>query len=151
MATSPQLAQAYLALIGLVGQTSLDEAEAQVALLAASFENRSPYDMAAHSLLAKRASFPDDVLGALRSGTPIRHAKFEALRRMAQALVATRGRPSEADLAAFLAAGYREQQLLEVVLAVGTKTISNYVNLVAATPLDRNMEAFAWRDAGETP
>lgn len=50
---------------------------------------------------------------------------------------ASRGWPSEADLAAFTAAGYRHQQVLEVLLGVGLKTLSNYTNHICETPLDR--------------
>ena len=55
------------------------------------------------------------------------------------ALVASHGWPTETDTKIFLAAGYGQQQILEVVLGVGLKTLSNYTNHIAETPLD---EAF---------
>jgi alkylhydroperoxidase family enzyme len=52
-------------------------------------------------------------------------------------VVTSRGRPTEADTAAFLQAGYGKQQVLEVVLGIGMKTLSNYTNHIADTPLDQ--------------
>eukprot|EP01030_Chromulinospumella_sphaerica_P032223 gene32223-32946_t len=43
---------------------------------------------------------------------------------------------SHAEIAAFVAAGFTRAQALDVVLAVGLKTMSNYVNHLAETPLD---------------
>jgi alkylhydroperoxidase family enzyme len=53
----------------------------------------------------------------------------------------------EEELQAFLDAGFDRQQVLEVVLGVGMKTLSNYTNHIAGTTLD---EAFAHR-AWEPP
>jgi alkylhydroperoxidase family enzyme len=61
--------------------------------------------------------------------------------------VTSRGWPSEADTAAFLQAGYGKQQVLEVVLGVGMKTLSNYTNHIADTPLDQAFGRAAWSKA----
>ena len=45
---------------------------------------------------------------------------------------------------AFFAAGYTSRHLLEVVLSVGFKTLSNFTNHIAETPLDQNFQSFAW-------
>ena len=43
------------------------------------------------------------------------------------------------------AAGYGQQQVLEVILGLSQKVISNYVNHVAKTPVDKVFEQFAWQ------
>jgi alkylhydroperoxidase family enzyme len=48
------------------------------------------------------------------------------------------------DLAAFLHAGYSEKNVLDIILAIAVKTISNYSNHVMHTPLDARFEAQAW-------
>jgi alkylhydroperoxidase family enzyme len=58
------------------------------------------------------------------------------------AVVDTRGLPSRADVEAFLVAGFQESDILQVVLAIAVKTISNYTNHLFRTPVD---EAFAHR------
>ena len=47
-------------------------------------------------------------------------------------------------MAAFLGAGFTKRNVLEVVLVVATKTISNYVNHIAHTPNDAFMADTAW-------
>lgn len=51
-------------------------------------------------------------------------------------MVVKRGLPDSADVNAFLAAGYSERQILEVVLAIAVKTLSNYANRLFHTPVD---------------
>ena len=53
-----------------------------------------------------------------------------------------------ADVEAFHAAGYGRAQVLEVILGVGLKTLSNYTNHLVDTPLDAAFEKNAWEPAG---
>ena len=48
---------------------------------------------------------------------------------------------NEAEVGAFLAAGHTRRNVLDVVLGVGMKTLSNYTNHLAHTPLDPAWEA----------
>jgi len=50
----------------------------------------------------------------------------------------------EDDIEAFLEAGYAKEQILEVILGVSMKTLSNYVNHIAQTPLDTAFAGKAW-------
>jgi len=147
MAEAPQVPKAYRTLMGIFEETSFSPVEQQVVLLTVSYENICTYCVAAHSVLAQMAKMPEDVLTALRSGTPIQDPKLEALRRLTAEVVTTRGEPSKATLQAFYDAGYGQAQVLEVILGVATKTLSNYVNHVAETPLDSAFQSQAW----ETP
>lgn len=147
MAEVPALLTAYRTLIGLFDQTSLNASERQVVLLTASYENRCEYCVAAHSMIAKMQKVPDAVVAAIRDGRLIADSKLQALRAFTSAVVNSRGLPSEADTAAFLAAGYTRTQILEVVLGVGIKTLSNYTNHVAETPLDQAFAPAAWSKA----
>jgi alkylhydroperoxidase family enzyme len=81
---------------------------------------------------------------AIRGGKPIADAKLEALRRLSAAVVNTRGWPSEDDTKAFLNAGYVKAQVLEVILGVGMKTLSNCTNHIGETPLDAPFAKAAW-------
>ena len=71
-------------------------------------------------------------------------ARLNVLRDFTQALVHGRGRVAPGVLAAFLAAGFTEQQVLELLVVVAAKTISNYANHLAGTPLDGFMAKTAW-------
>ncbi|MGB2685191.1 MAG: carboxymuconolactone decarboxylase family protein, partial [Olleya sp.] len=41
-------------------------------------------------------------------------------------------------------AGYGEQQVLEIILGLSQKVISNYTNHIANTPVDEAFQKFAW-------
>lgn len=147
MAEAPALVKAYTTLSKIFEEASLSAAERQVVLLTTSYENDCGYCMAAHSAIAGMQKVPNDVIKAIRDGKPIGDKKLESLRRFTEALVASRGWPSEADIKAFQGAGYASAQVLEVVLGVGLKTLSNYTNHIAETPLDAPFQALAWSKA----
>jgi len=83
------------------------------------------------------------VIDAIRAGEPIDDAKLEALRQLTQALVRGRGH-AEAEIAAFVEAGYEPSQVLEVLIGISLKTLSNYTNHIVETPLDDAFAARAW-------
>ncbi|MCF7997212.1 MAG: carboxymuconolactone decarboxylase family protein [Chromatiaceae bacterium] len=145
MATAPALLKGYLALGELFEQTSFSPAEQQVVLLSVSRENRCDYCMGAHSVLADMAGVPKAVTDELREGQPLPDPRLEALRRFTTAVVVARGWVDEAEIAAFQEAGYDAQQVLEVVLGVGMKTLSNYTNHLAGTELDAPFQHRAWQ------
>ncbi|MHB0969790.1 MAG: carboxymuconolactone decarboxylase family protein [Thermoanaerobaculia bacterium] len=144
LAEAPAALEAYFTLGRLVDETSFTPVERQVVLLSVSAENGCEYCVAAHSAIAGMQKVPGDVVQAIRDGHAIADPKLEALRRLTTAVVAKRGRLDEDDLARFHAAGYGNRQLLEVIVGVGMKTISNYVNHVAETPLDAPFAKLAW-------
>ncbi|TVS05763.1 MAG: carboxymuconolactone decarboxylase family protein [Cyanobium sp. PLM2.Bin73] len=84
------------------------------------------------------------VLEAIRSSGSLADPRLEALRSFTQAVVSSRGWPPQDVLDGFLAAGYGEVQLLEVVLGIAFKTLSNYANHMTGTPLDPMFEATRW-------
>ncbi len=66
--------------------------------------------------------------------------KLNALVTYVRKTVETRGIVDESDLQAFLDAGYTKKQVLEVNLIIALKTISNYTNHLAETPIDEAFE-----------
>ena len=66
------------------------------------------------------------------------------LRTFALAVVDKRGFVEASDLEAFRAAGYSERHVLEVIVAVAFKTISNFTNHIADTELDPAFQPQAW-------
>ena len=146
-AESPEILQAYLSLSALLDQTSLTAIERQIALLAASSINNCEYCMAAHSMPAPAQNADGDAVRAVRENRPIGDAKLEAFRQFVIAVTEKRGFVSEAEVEAFLEAGYTNRNILEVVLSVGMKTLSNYTNHIAETPLDAAFESAKWKKA----
>lgn len=144
MAHAPVTARAYLALGQLVAESSFDATEQQVILLTVSRYNACEYCVGAHSAISAMQKLPADVIESIRSDEPIADEKLEALRVFTRKMVDQRGWLSDADIGSFLAAGYDQHQILEVVLGVAMKTISNYTNHIAGTTLDKAFADFAW-------
>ena len=144
MANSPALVKTYVAVSKIFDETALTATERQVVLLTVSAENGCEYCMAAHSAIAGMQHVDQGVISALRDGKPIADAKLESLRFLAAETVRTRGWPSSDAVSRFTGAGYSPAQALEVVLGVGLKTLSNYANHLAATPLDAAFAPVKW-------
>lgn len=126
-------------------------AEQEVVFLAISIENGCSYCVAAHSLIADRMSgVPAPVTDAIRDGAPIPDARLAALHAFTRLMVRKRGLPTRADVTSFLASGYSEQQILEIVLAIAVKTLSNYANHLFHTPVDSQFATWAWTDGAES-
>jgi len=143
-AHSPAAAEAYTAIGKSLEKAALDPVEQQVVFLTVSAENGCGYCVAAHSTLAKGVSMPNEVLKALRNGDEIPDTKLKALSRFTAALHEHRGWVPDSELEAFRDAGYGERQLLDVVTILAMKTLSNYTNHIAGTPLDDAFADQAW-------
>lgn len=145
MVASPAAANAYLDLGRHFADTSFSAAEQQVVLLTISRENACEYCVGAHTVVAGKSGVADDAIAAIRDGRPIDEPKLEALRRFTKRAVETRGWLRDDDLEAFYDAGYGPQQVLEVVLGIAMKTLSNYTNHIAGTELDEAFESGRWQ------
>lgn len=148
MVNVPGLLETYLAGYDAFRKGSqLTPAEQEVVFLTISRENGCEYCMSAHSVLAdKMSNVPSTVTDAIRADTPIADARLAALATFTSAMVGKRGLPNKADVAQFLATGYSELNILDIVLAIAVKTISNYTNHLFHTPLDDMFAARQWQD-----
>jgi uncharacterized peroxidase-related enzyme len=144
LAESPTALEAYVSVSGTLEKSSLSPVERQVVLLSVSFENRCHYCVAAHSAVAKMAGADDEVLGALRNGGTLADSRLEALRNFTRKVVEKRGWVSDEETDAFFKAGFTKAQLLEVITGVALKTLSNYTNHIAHTPLDEPFQPLSW-------
>jgi uncharacterized peroxidase-related enzyme len=149
MANSPGLLETYLdGHDRFRSDSGFTPAEQEVVFLTISRGNGCEYCMAAHSVIADRISkVPPPVTEAIRTEQAIPDSKLAALSAFTSALLATRGRPSKADVLAFLSAGYGERQVLEIILAIGVKTLSNYANHLFHTPVDEIFASREWKQA----
>ena len=145
MAEAPALLEAYTSTGKIFDNTSLSSTERQVILIAVSVVNECVYCVAAHSVIASMQQVPDEVVDAVREDRPIADARLEALRTFATQVVDQRGFVSDGQVRSFLDAGYTKAQVLEVLVGVGMKTLSNYTNHIAKTELDAAFASRAWR------
>ena len=142
MAESPQLLEGYQLLHKLFQETSFDKDELTVVWQSINVEHECHYCVPAHALIADVMKVDPEITRALREKTPLASEKLNVLRDTTLELVRERGRLSEAQQEAFFAAGYGQQQILEIILGIAQKVMSNYTNHFADTPLDERFKAF---------
>lgn len=144
MANAPEVLDTYLHGYGLFrGESGFSSTEQEVVFLAVSQVNACSYCTAAHSMIAdKMSGVPASVLKAIRERLPIPDSKLAALFALTQEIVRNLGQPRPESVAAFLAAGYSERDVLYVILAVAVKVLSNYSNHAFGTELDAKFAAY---------
>ncbi|MDT8410854.1 MAG: carboxymuconolactone decarboxylase family protein [Vicingaceae bacterium] len=144
MAESPELLKAYRQMADLFNATSFSPVEKNIVWLTISYQNKCHYCMTIHSMVANMFKLPESMVDALRNNKPLTDTKLESLRKFTILLVEKRGWASDEDVQEFLSAGYSKKNVLELVVGVGQKIISNYVNHLANTPLDDKIVDFKW-------
>lgn len=117
-------------------KTSLSAKEREVVNLAVSQVNECDYCLAAHTAIGKMNGFNDDQILELRAGRASFDNKLNALAQLAQDVTENRGRASEAALNNFFEAGYTKANLVDTIVLVGDKTISNYLHSTTQIPVD---------------
>ncbi|WP_305813917.1 carboxymuconolactone decarboxylase family protein [Photobacterium leiognathi] len=144
LAESPQLLKAYTELHQLFTETSFDKEELTVVWQTINVEHECHYCVPAHTLIAHSMKVDAVVIEALRNNDELPTPKLQALKDFTLSLTRKRGNVSEEELQAFYQAGYEHKQVLEIILGLSQKVISNYVNRVAKTPVDPMFQKFSW-------
>lgn len=144
LAESPQAFQAYQAVSEQFRASSLSTAAQHVVWLTVSRSNGCEYCVAVHSTMAAMAKLDTAVIDAVRADKPIDDPRLEAVRTFTTAVVEHRGWVPDEQLRAFLDAGFANQQVLDIITGVAKKTLSNYTNHIAHTPLDEAFSHYEW-------
>lgn len=144
-ANNPAALASYVAIgDALAEHGTLSATEQQLVMLAISRENECHYCVAAHTTVGQQAGLSESAIRAIREDRSLDDPKLEALRRFAKTLVAKRGWLGDGAVGELLDAGYTRPQLLEIIAITSMKTLSNYTNHLAETPLDDAFEANKW-------
>jgi uncharacterized peroxidase-related enzyme len=132
---SPAALEAYVSFNGALGKTLDAKTRERIALAIAQL-NGCDHCLSAHTYLGLNLAKLDET--ELRrnrqghSGDTRADAAVVFARRVAE----SRGRVSDAELAAVKAAGYSEAQVIEIVANVAINVLTNFVNNVARTDID---------------
>ncbi len=124
----------YLALQN--ARSSITGKAREVVNLVVSEVNACDYCLAAHTVIGGRMGFTPDQILEIRSGRASFDARLDALARLARNVTETRGHADPALVEAFFAAGWSKAHLVDVIVAVGDKTISNYLHATTEIPVD---------------
>ncbi|OBT13930.1 carboxymuconolactone decarboxylase [Vibrio sp. UCD-FRSSP16_10] len=144
MAESPETLKAYQQLHQQFTASSFDAQELTVVWQTINVEHECTYCVPAHTAIANSMNVDPELTQALRNQEAMPTEKLQALHDFTLAMVRERGNVTSEQMTAFFAAGYGQQQVMEVILGLSQKVISNYVNHVAKTPVDPMFEQFAW-------
>ncbi len=147
MAEAPGLLEAYQTVHGLFADSSFDADELTVVWQTINVEHDCHYCVPAHTAIAQSMGVSDAISDALRNETPLPNARLEALRTFTLNVVRNRGHIDDSAVQAFLDAGFNRRQILEVVLGLAQKVMSNYTNHLADTPVDKPFKKFDWHKA----
>lgn len=150
LAESPQAYEGYQVLHKLFTETDFDAEELTVVWQSINVEHECHYCVPAHTGIAKMMKVSDDISDALRNETPLPTAKLEALRTFTIQMVRSRGNVTDAQIQTFFDAGYGHRAVLDVVLGLAQKTMSNYINHMAQTPVDEVFQPLLWK-RGDNP
>ena len=145
IAESPELLKAYTQLHQLFSDTSFNAEELTVVWQTINVEHECHYCVPAHTAIAHSMGVDPAITEALRNRQPLPTPKLQALQDLTLSIVRERGNASKEALDAFYSAGYEQKQVLEIVLGLSQKVISNYVNHLAETPVDDRFAEFAWK------
>jgi hypothetical protein len=137
MAHSPAVLVAYTSLRAATAEHGTVGPRLSAALmLAAGGAVGNDYVVAITRLLAQRAGWPDEQVGALRAGTATGDAKVDAIVGLVREATANSGKVSDTTWGKAVDAGWSAEQLTEAFAYLGLTVFTAYFLNYAQTDLD---------------
>jgi AhpD family alkylhydroperoxidase len=143
MAASPHLLDGFGKLNAIFESSTLDPLAREVLVMTIATRNRCHVCVAMHTARLTALGADPDLIAGLRTGAPLSDGRLEAIRVFTLRILQTAGDVGDEALQVFLAEGYTSQNALEVVLGIGTYTISTLANRLTGAPVDPQLAAFA--------
>lgn len=117
-------------------KSTLKAKEREVINLVTSEINGCRYCQSAHTAIGKLNGFTTDQILEIRGGSAKFDDKLNALAQFTQTVVENRGKVSDTAKESFFNAGYTESNMIDVVMVIGDKIISNYVHNLTDFAID---------------
>jgi AhpD family alkylhydroperoxidase len=143
MAASPQLIDGFLKLTAIFENTALDPVAREVVVMTVATRNGCHICVAMHTARLAALGASPELTAALREAAPLPDQRLDAIRVFTLRVLDTAGDVGDQALRDFLARGYTAQNALEVVLGVGTYTMSTLANRLTGAPVDDQLAAYA--------
>jgi AhpD family alkylhydroperoxidase len=137
---NPAAAKMYVATMDLIEGGVLEPDEREAVILAISRYNDCHYCTSTHAMLARRAGLSKEAVDAINRGGLPTEERPRALVQAARLLLDKRGRLDDEDLDRLEADGVGRGELYEINALIGLKIFSNYVNHVAQTEVDPEID-----------
>jgi AhpD family alkylhydroperoxidase len=147
LAEAPLLLDGFLKLSAMFEATSLDPLARETLIMTMATRNGCHICVAMHTATLQRLDADPALVTALREDKPLPDERLQAVRDFTLTVLATAGDVPDEAQEAFTSAGFTTRQALEVVLGIGTYTMSTFANRLTRAPLDEPMAPFAWTPA----
>ena len=148
LANAPIALEAYLTVSGINTRGSLSIAEREAVQITAAVTHGCGFCVAGHTVVAyKKAGLDEETVQALRSLQPVSDPRINAVAVFTRAVIRSRGRVLDEELAGFRDTGFNDTAALEVVLGVSLATLCNFANNLGQPPLNPELEPYQWTNA----
>ena len=144
MAASPQLLDGFGKLTAIFDSSALDPVAREVVIMTVATRNGCHICVAMHTARLTALGARPDLIAASRDADPLPDEHLEAIRVFTLQVLDTAGDVGDQALRDFLARGYTTQNALEIVLGIGTYTMSTLANRLTGAPVDDQLAAYAW-------
>jgi len=144
MAGSPAALEGYSNLSKTYfAKTSFSTGEQHLILLSSSVVNQCAYCTAAHTRGAKQNGISSQTINEVRKQLRVTDERLNALVTLTEKMTEARGHLQASDLDAFYNAGFSPEQVMDVIVGVSLKVMSNYINHVTENIISEDMQPFA--------
>jgi AhpD family alkylhydroperoxidase len=134
LAHSENALASYLALQN--AKSSINGKAREVVNLVVSQVNNCEYCLAAHTVIGGMVGFTPSQLLEIRSGSASFDPKLDALAKFTKNVALNRGHADNEVIEAFFAAGWNEENLVDTIVTIGDKTVTNYLHGVMKVAVD---------------
>ena len=117
-------------------KSSISGKAREIVNLVVSQVNGCEYCLAAHTMIGKMNGFTDEQILEICAGKASFDAKFDALARLVKNIAVNRGHADQALVDAFFAAGWTKANLVDTIVVIGDKTVTNYLHATTRVPVD---------------
>jgi AhpD family alkylhydroperoxidase len=145
LANSPHTLNGFLKVNAIFEGCSLDPIAREVLVMTIATRNGCHVCVAIHTERLTKLNADAELIAALHEAKPLDDARLDAIRLFTLRALETTGDVGDEALQAFFAHGYTPQNALDVVLGIGTYTLSTLANRLTGAPVDEQLLPFAWQ------
>lgn len=135
VANSPAALQSMWGVFGALGNGSLGSKLGEQLAVAIANRNRCEYCLAAHTVLGQQAGATATEMAEAQAGQS-EDPRTAAALRFALKVVVERAQLEDADVAELRAAGFGDEQIVEIFAHVALNLFTNYINVALDVPVD---------------
>lgn len=135
VANSPAALKSMWASFGALGQGTLGAQLGEQIAVAIANRNRCEYCLAAHTVLGQKAGASLAAMSAAQVGES-EDPRTAAALRFALKVVEQRAHIDATDVSALRDAGFKDEQVVEIMAHVALNLFTNYINVAFDVPVD---------------